>query len=43
MNYKCGHPTCAKIAEKKGWKYYTHPYGTKIANEHLSYRIGEDT
>lgn len=38
MNYECTHPDCVAKAAKKGWKKYTHPYGSKIAKEHLSYR-----
>jgi hypothetical protein len=42
MNYECSHPDCLKKAAAKGWKRYTHPFGTRIAVEHWDYRKREN-
>lgn len=42
MSYVCTHPACVKKAADKGWKHYTHPWGTKIAEEHKEYRERSD-
>jgi oligoribonuclease (3'-5' exoribonuclease) len=38
MNYVCSHPDCVAKAKLKGWKHYTHAWGTKIAEQHKDYR-----
>lgn len=38
MNYECTHPDCVARAELNGWKRATHPWGTKIAEQHKTYR-----
>lgn len=38
INYVCAHPSCVSKAQVKGWKHYTHRYGTKIAEAHMEYR-----
>lgn len=38
MSYECTHIDCVLRAQTNNWKRPTHPYGTKIARQHLQWR-----
>lgn len=39
LNYQCSHPDCVARAQANGWKRPTHPWGSKIADQHKEYRV----
>lgn len=39
MRFCCGHPDCVKKAQELGHEFYTHPWGTKIAEKHTPWRV----
>ena len=39
MNFECTNPACVERANINGWNKATHPFGSKIAQEHWQYRF----